>query len=93
LTTKTRDDPRVTKAKVAFDRARGEFQQVETDFLAVIEDLLSHSGARVQNLALMEGLREQLVTSLDARYRSAVNELAESILACLLTAGDGLGEQ
>jgi hypothetical protein len=68
-----------------FDDARGEFRVIEDDFLKVIEDLWSTDVRRVSNLATLEGLRVQLMASLDRRYRRAVNSLVDALL-------DSIGE-
>jgi hypothetical protein len=72
-------------ARDEFDAGRGEFRVIEDDFLQVIDELWSTDVRRLSNLATLDGLRVQLMASLDRRYRRAVNSLVDALL-------DSIGE-
>ena len=81
MTTRTgQGNQRIENARAAFGRASGEFQDLESQFLSVINELLAGPEGRVRNLALMEGLRAQLLMSFATLYRAAVNELADAVI-------------
>lgn len=71
---------RISNARKAFGAAGGEFHSIEGQFLNVVNDLLDSNDGRVRNLALLEGLRSQLLMSFETRYRAAVNELADAVI-------------
>lgn len=74
---------RIDKAANSFNYSREQFRSLEDEFVALIEELRRTDLQQMQNLAHLEGMRIRLLTSFDAQYRHAVNELADAMLASI----------
>jgi hypothetical protein len=79
---------RLEAAVKRFEDASAQVHEAERQFLDLVNEIQSSDAYRMRHLAMLEGLRAQLLTSFDEGYRRSVNAIFDALMQSLTSPQD-----